>query len=34
MKNCENCGRRGTEVCSACVVGNPPSMWAPKKVSE
>ena len=31
MKNCENCGNAGKELCKDCVVGNPPSLWQPKK---
>lgn len=31
MKNCENCGRRGTAWCADCKTGNPPSMWAPEE---
>lgn len=34
MKTCSNCGSKGTKKCADCKTGNPPSMWAPKKVSE
>ena len=31
MKNCANCGNRGSARCADCKTGNPPSLWVPEK---